>query len=115
MEVCLVMAGGYQDVVLAQATAGAGRDATGAPGGGSMTHPTRYYWPSVFVFDQVQGPVHDISPEGEVLPPNRDVMAAIKDWDGRGCLVVHMAPQPAGRVLKASGKRVHGVRIEMKI
>ena len=71
-------------------------------------------WPSVFVFDEVQGPVHDISPSGEVLPPNRDVMVALQAWDGKGCLVVHMAPQPPGRVHNASGKRIHGVRIEMK-
>jgi hypothetical protein len=71
-------------------------------------------WPSVFVFDQIQGPIHDISPEGETLPPNRDVMVALQAWDGTGCLVVRMAPQPAGRVLNASGKTLHGVRIEMK-
>jgi hypothetical protein len=71
-------------------------------------------WPSVFVFDEVQGPVHDISPDGEVLPPNRDVMAALQAWEGKGCLVVHMAPQPLGRVHNASGRRIHGVRIEMK-
>lgn len=71
-------------------------------------------WPSVFVFDQIQGPIHDFSPDGAQLPPNRDVMVALKDWDGTGCLVVHMAPQPAGRVLNASGKTLHGVRIEMK-
>lgn len=71
-------------------------------------------WPSVFVFDQVQGPVHDISPDGHALPPNRDVMQAILKWDGKGCLVVHMAPQPAGRVLNASGKLIHGIRVEMK-
>jgi hypothetical protein len=29
-------------------------------------------WPSVFVFDQMQGPVHDIAPDGTKLPPNRD-------------------------------------------
>ena len=72
-------------------------------------------WPSVFVFDQIEGPIHDVSPEGEVLPPNRDVMVALKAWDGEGCLVAHMAPQPAGRVQNASGKTLHGVRIEMKI
>ncbi len=71
-------------------------------------------WPSVFVFDQVQGPVHDIAPDGTPLPPNRDVMQAIETWDGNGCLVVHMAPQPAGRVHNASGKAIHGVRVEMK-
>src|SRR5215213_5884196 len=54
-------------------------------------------WPSVFVFDQVQGPVHDIAPDGQQLPPNRDVMQALKSWDGQGPLVVHMAPQPLGR------------------
>ena len=71
-------------------------------------------WPSVFVFDQVQGPVHDMAPDGTMLPPNRDVMQAIQKWDGNGCLVVHMAPQSAGRVLNASGKTIHGIRIEMK-
>jgi hypothetical protein len=39
---------------------------------------------------------------------------AVEAWDGSGCLVVHMAPQPAGRVHNASGKTLHGVRIEMK-
>ena len=72
-------------------------------------------WPSVFVFDQVQGPVHDISPDGTELPPNRDVMVALKEWDGAGCLVVRMAPQPPGRVFNASGKTIHGIRVEMKI
>ena len=77
--------------------------------------PTHHHrWPSVFVFDQVQGPVHDIAPNGELLPPNRDVMEAIQSWDGKGCLVVHMAAQPAGQVRNASGKTVHGIRIEMK-
>ena len=71
-------------------------------------------WPSVFVFDQVGGPVHDIAPDGTVLPPNRDVMQAIEAWDGQGCLVVNMAPQPAGRVHNASGRTVHGIRVEMK-
>lgn len=71
-------------------------------------------WPSVFVFDAIQGPIHDISPDGEVLPPNRDVMQALQAWDGQGCLVVKMAPQPPGRVHNLSGKRVHGIRIEMK-
>jgi hypothetical protein len=71
-------------------------------------------WPSVFVFDQVQGPIHDMAPDGTRLPPNRDVMRAIQAWDGLGCLVVQMAPQPAGRVLNSSGKTLHGIRIEMK-
>ncbi len=71
-------------------------------------------WPSVFVFDQVQPPLHDFTPDGAMLPPNRDVIRAVETWDGKGCLVVHMAPQPAGRVLNASGKLVHGIRIEMK-
>jgi hypothetical protein len=30
-------------------------------------------------------------------------------------LVLHMAPQPAGRVLNGSDQIVHGIRIEMKI
>jgi hypothetical protein len=71
-------------------------------------------WPSVFVFDQVQGPVHDYLPDGTQLPPNRDVMQAIQAWNGQGCLVVHMAPQAAGRVYNASGKTIHGIRVEMK-
>jgi hypothetical protein len=72
-------------------------------------------WPSVFVFDQVAGPVHDFAPDGTQLPDNRDVIEAIKKWDGRGCLVVNMAPQPAGRVFNASRTTIHGIRIEMKI
>jgi hypothetical protein len=72
-------------------------------------------WPSVFVFDRIKGPVHDMSPSGEMLPPNRDVMVALKEWDGQGCLVVNMAPQPAGRVLNASDETLHGIRIEMKV
>jgi hypothetical protein len=36
-------------------------------------------------------------------------------WDGKGCFVVHMVPQPAGRVLDASDQTVHGIRVEMKI
>jgi hypothetical protein len=62
----------------------------------------------------VQGPLHDIAPGGTPLLPNRDVMRAIEARDGNGCLVVHMAPQPAGRVHNASGKVIHGVRVEMK-
>lgn len=77
--------------------------------------PTHHHrWPSVFVFDQVQGPIHDIAPDGTSLPPNRDVVQAVQNWDGKGCLVVHMAPQPAGRVLNSSGKILHGIRVEMK-
>jgi hypothetical protein len=71
-------------------------------------------WPSVFVFDQVQGPVHDYAPDGTQLPSHRDLMKALQAWDGQGCLVVNMAPQPLGRVLNASGKTIHGIRIEMK-
>lgn len=71
-------------------------------------------WPSIFVLDQIKPPVADISPEGARLPPNRDVIRALEEWDGNGCLVVHMAPQPAGRVLNESDQTVHGIRIEMK-
>jgi hypothetical protein len=71
-------------------------------------------WPSVFVFDQIEPPIHDFTPDGRQLPDNRDVVRAVEAWNGRGCLIVHMAPQPAGRVLNASGKTAHGVRIEMK-
>ncbi|HMN86576.1 MAG TPA: hypothetical protein PKA74_11375 [Bauldia sp.] len=71
-------------------------------------------WPSVFVFDQIAGPIYDIAPDGTQLPPDRDVIKAVQAWDGQGCLVVRMAPQPAGRVHNASPKTVHGIRIEMK-
>src|SRR6516225_9358269 len=71
-------------------------------------------WPSVFVLDQVQGPVHDFAPDGTKRPPNRDVMQAIQSWNGQGSLVVNMAPQPLGRVFNASGKTIHGIRVEMK-
>jgi hypothetical protein len=43
-----------------------------------------------------------------------DMDEAIQAWDGQGCLVVRMAPQPAGRVHNASGKPLHGIRVEMK-
>ena len=71
-------------------------------------------WPSIFVFDAIKPPIVDISPDGEELPPNRDVIRAVNAWDGQGCLVVHMAPQPAGRVLNQSDLTLHGIRIEMK-
>jgi len=77
--------------------------------------PTHHHrWPSVFVLDQVQGPVYDMTPDGEALPPNRDVMRALEAWDGQGCLVANMAPQPAGRVFNASGKTIHGIRVDVK-
>lgn len=82
------------------------------PGDEEPLHHHR--WPSVFVFDQVQGPIHDIAPDGTQLPPNRDVMKALAKWDGTGCLIAEMAPQPLGRVFNASGKTVHGIRVEMK-
>jgi hypothetical protein len=71
-------------------------------------------WPSVFVLDQIKPPVVDITPDGERLPPNRDVIAALEGWNGRGSLVVNMAPQPPGRVLNESDTTIHGIRIEMK-
>jgi hypothetical protein len=71
-------------------------------------------WHSVFVFDQIEGPVYDIAPDGTRLPPDRDLMQAIQTWTGKGCLVVNMSPQPAGRVHNASTKTIHGIRIEMK-
>ena len=77
--------------------------------------PTHHHrWPSVFVFDRLKPPVVDLTPEGERLPPTRDVLAALEKWDGKGCLVVNMAPQPAGRVLNESDATLHGIRIEMK-
>ena len=71
-------------------------------------------WPSVFVLDSIHGDVHDYSPEGKQLPPSRDVMRAIEAWDGASSLVVHMEPQPLGRVLNTGDKTVHGIRIEIK-
>ena len=77
--------------------------------------PTHHHrWPSIFVLDQIKPPVHDFAPDGTQLPPNRDVIKAAQAWDGKGCLVVHMAPQPAGRVLNASDVPLHGIRVEMK-
>ena len=64
------------------------------------------------MFDQVKS-ANDLTQTAQ-LPPNRDVIKAIEAWKGQGCLVVHMAPKPAGRVLNASGKTIHGIRIEMK-
>ena len=60
-------------------------------------------WPSVFVLDQIKPPIVDITPDGERVPPHRDIIQALEAWDGQGCLVVHMAPQPAGRVLNEIG------------
>ena len=71
-------------------------------------------WPSIFVLDSIHGDVHDISPDGTQLPPSRDVMKAIEAWDGISSLVVHMAPQPLGRVMNTGDKLVHGIRIEIK-
>jgi hypothetical protein len=87
-------------------------EVTLAPDEEEPTHHHR--WRSVFILDQVQGPIHDIAPNGTQLPPNRDVIKALQAWDGQGRLVVDMAPQPAGRVLNASGKPIHGIRVEMK-
>lgn len=75
-------------------------------------HHHRY--PSVFILDQVEPPIHDIAPDGTMLPPNRDLVRAVEGWDGTGCLIVNMAPQPLGRVFNASGKTLHGIRVEMK-
>lgn len=71
-------------------------------------------WLSVFVFDQIGGPVHDFAPDGTQLPDNRDVIQALKAWNGKGCLVVNMAPQPLGRVFNGSPVTIHGIRVEMK-
>ena len=70
-------------------------------------------WPSVFVLDSIHGDVHDVSPDGDKLPPSRDVMQAIEQWDGKSSLVVHMAPQPLGRVMNSGDKTVHGIRVEI--
>src|SRR5918995_4002084 len=44
------------------------------PGDEEPVHHHR--WPSVFVFDAIKPPIVDISPDGEELPPNRDVIRA---------------------------------------
>ena len=87
-------------------------DVTLEPGDEEPLHHHR--WPSVFVLDQIKPPIVDIAPDGERLPPNRDVIRALEAWDGQGCLVVNMAPQPLGRVLNESDATAHGIRIEMK-
>ena len=71
-------------------------------------------WPSVFVLDEVHDGIRDYSPEGKELPPSRDIMRAIESWDGDSSLVVHMAPQPLGRVLNKGETLVHGIRVEIK-
>ena len=71
-------------------------------------------WPSIFVLDAIHDGIHDYSPDGERLPPSRDIMKAIETWDGQSSLVVHMAPQPLGRVLNTGDKTVHGIRVEIK-
>lgn len=71
-------------------------------------------WPSVFVLDELNDGVRDISPEGEELPPSRDVIQAIENWDGKSSLVVNMAPQPLGRVLNSGTTNIHGIRVEIK-
>jgi len=50
-------------------------EVTLGPGDEEPVHHHR--WPSVFVFDQVAGPVHDLAPDGTQLPDNRDVIRAI--------------------------------------
>lgn len=71
-------------------------------------------WPSVFVLDAIHPDVLDIAPDGTRLPPRREVVEAAKAWNGEGSLVVHMPPQPLGRVLNEGTTPVHGIRIEMK-
>ena len=71
-------------------------------------------WPSVFVLDELHDKVRDISPDGVELPPSRDVIEAIAEWDGERSLVVNMAPQPLGRVLNKGDTTIHGIRIEIK-
>lgn len=66
-------------------------------------------WPSVFVLDEFHDKIVDISAEGEELPPRRDPFQFIEP-----CLVVHMAPQPLGRVLNKGDTNIHGIRVEIK-
>jgi hypothetical protein len=51
-------------------------EVTLAPDEEEPTHHHR--WRSVFIPDQVQGPIHDIAPDGTQLPPNPDVIKALK-------------------------------------
>ncbi len=41
-------------------------------------------WPSVFVLDQIKPPIVDITPDGERVPPHRDIIQALEAWDGQG-------------------------------
>ena len=48
-------------------------------------------WPSVFVFDQVQGPIHDFAPDGTKLPP--------RPW--RACIIQYSFSPRAGSMASA--------------
>ena len=71
-------------------------------------------WPSVFVFDAMEGPIFEFAPDGTKRPPNPEVAKAAQGWNGTGCLVVHMGPQGLGRNYNASSKTLHAIRVEMK-
>jgi hypothetical protein len=59
-------------------------------------------WPSVFVFDQVGGPIHDIAPDGTPLPPN--VIQAIGRGTERGAWwSTWRLRQPAGFSMSPAG------------
>jgi hypothetical protein len=86
------------------------REVTMAPDEEEPTHHHR--WRSIFVLDQIQGPIHDIAPDGTQLPPNRDVIKALKAWDGQGCLALIWRPNlpgvssmPQANLFTASGLR----------
>ena len=83
------------------------------PSDHNTSHPSTWVPALDAVLDQLHGSVYDVSPDGVVQPPNRNVMQAVQEWDGQGCWVVNMSHQPAGRVVNASGKPVHGIRVEM--
>ena len=82
------------------------------PGDEEPVHHHR--WPSVFVLDRLPSPIHTFAPDGSQPPPDPDAVLFRKEWDGTGCIVAHLAPQPAGSVVNASGETLHGIRIEMK-
>jgi hypothetical protein len=51
-------------------------------------------WPSVFVFDQIKGPIHDFSPDGTQLPDNRDVIKLAETATPVGRVTKTTSPKP---------------------
>ena len=66
------------------------------------------------LFLDIDGTLLDLAQTPDRVKVPRDLIKALGAWDGHGCLVVNMSPQPPGRVLNESDVSVHGIRIEMK-